>query len=59
MEARRGEVADLESKLKALAGKGGGSVETRDARRELFKRVVRSAQRALRETPHACASSRT
>lgn len=57
MEARRGEVADLESKLKALAGKGGGSVETRDARRELFKRVVRSAQREpSRETPHACAS---
>ena len=40
MEARRGEIADLETKLKALAGKGSGSTEVRDARRALFQRVT-------------------
>jgi vesicle coat complex subunit len=40
MEMRRGELADIESALKSLAGRGAASVDIRDARRELFKKVV-------------------
>ena len=38
--SRRGELAELESALKALAGRGSASVETRVQRRELFRRVL-------------------
>jgi vesicle coat complex subunit/outer membrane biosynthesis protein TonB len=40
MEMRRGELADIESALKSLAGRGASSGDIRDARRELFKKVV-------------------
>jgi vesicle coat complex subunit len=40
MEARRGELADLEAQLKSLAGRSGSSADVREARRELFKKVV-------------------
>ena len=40
MESRRSELSDLENQLKALAGKGGSSVETVETRRELLRKVV-------------------
>ena len=40
MESRRSELSDLEGQLKALAGKGGSSSETVEARREVLRKVV-------------------
>ena len=40
MEAKRGEIAQLEAQLKALAGRGSSSGDTASSRRELFRRVL-------------------